>query len=103
MTKEEFAFFKANPIPPIEKVNTFTPFEAGPRCDVGDPNSFIGKKVSKYRPCGGAPKPFKSGNKFNTIKGVIVHPILQKPAFTFVEDESYVECRRCCLVVSSTK
>lgn len=96
MTKEQFAFYKANPIPPLEKA---TPFKAGPRCDVGDPNSFIGKKVSKYNEKGNSPKPFKSGSQTNTVKGVIVHPILQKPAFTFVEDESYVECRRCCLVV----
>lgn len=100
MTKEQFDFYKANPIPPLRVDPTF---KAGTRCDSGDPNSFIGKKVSKYRSCGGSPKPFKSGNKFNTIKGVIVHPFLQKPAFTFVDDESYVECRRCCLVISSVK
>jgi len=41
------------------------------------------------------PKPFKSGNKVNTIASVIVHPILNIPAYTFVEDDSYVECRRC--------
>lgn len=42
-----------------------------------------------------SPKPFKSGLKINTIKGVIEHPILHIPAYTFVEDDSYVECRRC--------
>lgn len=40
-------------------------------------------------------KPFKSGQKINTVKAVIDHPILHIPAYTFVEDDSYVECRRC--------
>jgi hypothetical protein len=34
----------------------------------------------------------------NTVKGVIDHPILNIPAFTFHEDDSYVECRRCIVV-----
>lgn len=51
----------------------------------------IGKKVCK--PLSG--KPFKSGSKINTVKGIIKHPILNIPAFTFNEDDSYVECRRC--------
>lgn len=50
----------------------------------------IGKRVSKN-----SPKPFKSGEKINTIKDVINHPILNIPAYTFIEDDSYVECRRC--------
>jgi len=49
---------------------------------------------SKLRP-NTQPKPFKSGNKINTIKGVINHPILDIPAYIFEEDDSYVECRRC--------
>lgn len=40
-------------------------------------------------------KPFKSGKYQNTVKGIINHPILNIPAFTFEEDDSYVECRRC--------
>lgn len=41
-------------------------------------------------------KPFKSGFKTNTIKGVIDHPQLPgKLAYTFFEDDSYVEVRRC--------
>lgn len=40
-------------------------------------------------------KPFKSGLKINTVKGVIEHPKLGIPAFVFVEDQSYVECRQC--------
>jgi len=56
----------------------------------------IGKKVmKKSHKEGNEPKPFKSGSKVNTVKGVINHPILNIPAYTFVEDESYVECRRC--------
>lgn len=59
----------------------------------------IGKRVSKKQinpkgnPC--TPRPFKSGFRNNTIKDVINHPILNIPAYTFVEDDSYVECRRC--------
>lgn len=44
------------------------------------------------------PKPFKSGLKINTIKGVIEHPILNKPAYIFEEDDSYVLCEGCYLV-----
>ena len=45
-------------------------------------------------------KPFKSGLVINTVKGVITHPILKIPAYTFDEDDSYVECRRCIIVVN---
>jgi len=56
----------------------------------------IGRKCRKsaWRQ-GKEPKPFKSGLKVNTIKGVIDHPLLAIPAYTFFEDDSYVECRRC--------
>lgn len=47
-------------------------------------------KVSKY-----SRKPFKSGNKVNTVKGEVVHPITGRPAFTFYEDESIVEQQMC--------
>jgi len=50
-------------------------------------HSITEKKVSK--------KKFKSGSLVNTIKGVITHPELGIPAYTFEEDDSYVECRRC--------
>lgn len=59
-----------------------------------DYNTYIGKQVCKRR----SGKPFKSGEKINTVKGVVNHPQLNIPAFTFVEDESYVECRKCHLV-----
>lgn len=58
---------------------------------------YVGCKVSKIQE-NREPKPFKSKSKINTVKGVIVHPILNIPAFTFEEDESYVECRRCGVV-----
>jgi hypothetical protein len=63
----------------------------------------IGRKCKK-RPLqdkhlnGYTSKPFKSGNKVNTIKGVINHPHLNIPAYTFEEDDSYVECRRCQII-----
>ena len=62
-----------------------------------DYTSFIGKQVSK-KPNGQNSKPFKSGSKINTVKGIIEHPQLKVPAFTFVEDDSYVNCSRCHLV-----
>lgn len=59
--------------------------------------SFIGKKVMKT-----SPKPFKSGKKVNTVKDVVEHPVLKIPAFTFQEDDSVVECRRCVLIGDPT-
>jgi len=41
---------------------------------------------------------FQSGQLINTVKDIIIHPILDIPAYTFEEDESYVECRRCKVV-----
>ena len=60
----------------------------------------IGKKVSKtafsrQRGQNINPKPFKSSFLVNTVKDVIEHPTLHIPAYTFEEDSSYVECRRC--------
>ena len=46
-------------------------------------------------------KPFKSGFLENTIKGVIPHPNRPKTsvlAYVFLEDDSYVECRRCLIL-----
>lgn len=57
------------------------------------------KNIGKYKL-----KPFKSGNKVNTIKGVISHPNLEgRMAYTFEEDESYVECRRCEVIVKKVE
>lgn len=57
----------------------------------------IGKKVwknpkttSKFNP-----KPFKSGFQINTVKSVVVSPYSGKPAFTFEEDDSVVNCEIC--------
>lgn len=58
---------------------------------------WVGRKVHKTSKDGNEPKPFKSGRKINTVKEIIEHPILHVPAFTFEEDESFVECRRCLL------
>lgn len=43
--------------------------------------------------------PFKSGFLVNTIKDVVNHPILGIPAYTFIEDDTCVECRRCKVVI----
>jgi len=51
----------------------------------------IGKRVHK----GWSGKTFKSGQHINTVKGIIDHPELHIPAYTFEDDNSYVECRRC--------
>jgi hypothetical protein len=40
-------------------------------------------------------KPFKSGEKIATVKEIINHPILNRPAYTFYEDDSYVAVERC--------
>jgi len=59
----------------------------------------VGKKVTKVTSSiGSQPKPFKSGFKINTVKDVVVHPILLTPAYIFEEDVSYVECRKCYVV-----
>lgn len=59
----------------------------------------IGKRVSKTSFVKKRnPKPFKSGFLINTVNGIINHPKLNVPAYTFVEDESYVECLRCKVV-----
>jgi hypothetical protein len=56
---------------------------------------WVGQKVRKVRTNNRQPKPFKSGFKVNTVAGVINHPIRNVPAFTFKEDDSYVDCRSC--------
>lgn len=51
---------------------------------------WIGKTVVKY-----SGKKFKSGKTTATVKDLIIHPITKIPAITFIEDDSYVECRKC--------
>lgn len=44
-------------------------------------------------------KPFKSGKWANTVTSIVNHPYLPNiPAFTFLEDNSTVECRRCTIL-----
>ncbi len=52
--------------------------------------SLIGCSVKKV-----SGKPFKSGLKTNTIKGFMRHPQINRKAFTFFEDDSYVACYMC--------
>lgn len=52
----------------------------------------IGNKVSKI-----SRKPFKSGEKINTVKGFIANPHTGKPSLLFEEDDSVVEERICCV------
>lgn len=56
----------------------------------------VGKKVSKsvFR-VGKQPKPFKSGLKVNTVKGITTCPITGKVAYSFVEDDSIVRAEIC--------
>ena len=60
-----------------------------------DPNqvaawfALVGKVVVKK-----SRKTFKSGKSTATVKGMMQHPTLDVPCFTFLEDESYVACWR---------
>ena len=54
--------------------------------------SMIGKQVRKKS------KPFKSGNKINTVISMCVNQITKQHAFLFLEDDSQVECFRCHLI-----
>lgn len=63
------------------------------RIVIDTPEKYVGQKVCKY-----SGKPFLSGLKENTVKGVVIHPELTKikgrdiNAFVFEEDTSYVSC-----------
>jgi hypothetical protein len=64
-----------------------------------DYSSWIGKKVQKSGIRKNvSPKPFKSGLKVNTVKSLTTNPHINKPAFTFEEDDSVVNCETCSLV-----
>jgi len=54
---------------------------------------FIGKKVRKI-----SGKPFKYGGKISTVRGVVTNPHTGRDAYTFDEDDSYVECKRCLVI-----
>ena len=67
--------------------------------DMASLKEFIGKRVTKIHAKDCNPKPFKSTFQTNVIKDVVDHhPELHIPAFTFVEDDSYVACKSCLLV-----
>jgi len=54
--------------------------------------SMIGCRVHKRR----SGKPFKSGNKINTVKAAdLIHPVTGNLCFEFEEDESYVVAYKC--------
>jgi hypothetical protein len=55
-----------------------------PHIKMPDPQTMIGKQVRKH-----SGKPFKSGEKENTVKEV------DGKCFLFVEDDSFVEIRQC--------
>lgn len=50
----------------------------------------FGDKVKKR-----SNKPFKSGNKINTIESITINPKTDKIAYTFEEDDSVVDCWKC--------
>ncbi len=50
----------------------------------------VGIKVSKK-----SRKPFKSGNKINTVSGYILNPRTGKDALMFDEDDSIVDLQQC--------
>lgn len=59
------------------------------RQQLADVQPMIGNKV--YKSSG---KPFKSGNKVNTVIGVVDHAFTNHWAYIFAEDVSAVECFR---------
>jgi len=65
--------------------------------DVTRWSSMVGQKVWKnpYTTSKLQPKPFKSGNKVNTVKAVVPHVQTGNWGFSFEEDDSVVECFRC--------
>jgi hypothetical protein len=67
-----------------------------------DYSKWIGMKVSKTGSTrkNREPKPFKSGLKINTIKNLCENPNTGKPAFSFFEDDSVVDCHVCELITN---
>lgn len=55
--------------------------------------TWIGQQVKKI-----SGKPFKSGQKLNTVSCMMIHPITGRQAFGFNDDETFVECRGTTLV-----
>lgn len=50
----------------------------------------IGEQVRKE-----SGKPFSSGSKTNTVKGIVSNPMTARLGFTFKEDDSVVDCSQC--------
>ena len=61
-------------------------------------SNVIGKRVRKR-----SNKPFKSGEKINTVRGIVSHIGTPNLAFTFNEDDSQVECWRCVVLDDITE
>lgn len=60
--------------------------------EIQEYKTMIGKKVHKFH----SKKPFKSGEKINTVKNAThIHERTGRLCYHFEEDESYVECFRC--------
>jgi hypothetical protein len=49
--------------------------------------TWVGQSVQKK-----SRKPFKSGAKVGTVKAVTINPNTNRTAFTFMEDDSVVDC-----------
>lgn len=60
--------------------------------------NMIGRKVIKC-----SFKPFKSGQRINTVKGYAVNPYTNRICFRFEEDDSVVECFRCAIPMYDTE
>ena len=68
--------------------------------------AMIGQKVTKTSRSNNktTPKPFKSGNRVNTVKAAdFIHPVSGNLCFTFEEDNSYLQCYQCRLADDVTK
>lgn len=55
-----------------------------------DYKNWVGKRVVKK-----SKKPFKSGHRIATVKEVTINPFSDKIAFSFLEDDSVVNCELC--------
>lgn len=68
-------------------------------------HEMIGKRVWKRSKFNKnlSPKPFKSGRQINTVKEVVINPYTNNEAFSFIEDESVVDCKLCSLVPEDNK
>lgn len=75
-----------------DPIKMFRVFDFTQKKEIKNYTEWIGQKVYKH----GFSK-FKSGLSVNTIKNVIVHPVTGQAAFTFYEDDSYVQCKKCFL------